>query len=61
MITIGIVAFVISILSLVVIRYFAGIFVWITILVFILALFGLAYYSRKEYERLDAIAADENL
>lgn len=54
------VAFVVSMISLIVIRYTAGIFVWLTILIFLLALFGLGYYSRKESDRLLAIAEEEN-
>ena len=60
MLIIAVVAFVISIISLIVIRYTAGIFVWLTILIFLFCLFGLGYYSRKESDRLLAIAEEEN-
>ena len=42
------VAFVVSILSLMVIRYFAGFFVWVTILAFLISLFVLGYLAHQE-------------
>ncbi len=56
----AVVAFVVSIISLIIIRYFAGIFVWVTILGFILGLFLLGYMSRKESDELAVLAAEEN-
>ncbi len=60
MIIIAVIAFVVSIVSLIFIRYFAGVFVWITILFFLISLFLLAYFSREESTRLSDIAAEEN-
>lgn len=60
MLIIAAVSFIVSIISLIVIRYTAGIFVWSTILIFLLCLFGLGYFSRRESDRLYSIAAEEN-
>lgn len=54
------IAFVVSIISLILIRYFVGIFVWIILLLYLVAVFGLAVASMKESNRLIAIAIIEN-
>lgn len=59
-IIIGIVAFVISILSLFVIRYCAGVFVWITILLFLICLFVLGFFAQRESDRLMTISESEH-
>ncbi len=52
MIYIALIALGISILSMIIIRYFAGIFVWLTLLVFIGCFFALAVYAGKESNNL---------
>lgn len=49
MIIIAVAALVISILSMILVRYFAGLFVWITILLFLCSLFFVGFYANKEY------------
>lgn len=46
MIIIAVVALVVSILSMIITRYTAGIFVWITILLFLISLFFVGYYAK---------------
>ena len=60
MIVCAIIAVVISIISLIIIRYTAGIFVWITILAFLISLFVLGYFAMSESNKLADIAAEEN-
>jgi len=42
------VAFIVSIISLIVIRYFAALFVWLTILSFLVSLFVLGFLAHRE-------------
>lgn len=53
---VGVCAFVISIISLIIIRYFAGIFAWLVILIYLLGCFGLAVAAGEESKRLTLIA-----
>ena len=53
-------AFLISIFSLFIIRFCAGFFVWITILLFLISLFVLGFFAQKESDRLMTISAAEN-
>ncbi len=52
MIYIALIALGISILSMIIIRYFAGVFVWLTLLVFIGCFFALAVFSGRESNNL---------
>ncbi len=54
------VAFIVSLISLIVIRYFAGVFVWSTILIFLISLFVLGYLAHKESTDLKDRAKAEN-
>lgn len=56
---IALIGFFISFISMFVIRYFAGIFVWITILLFVISLFCLAGFSWQESSRLKDLASEE--
>lgn len=42
------------------IRIFAGVFVWITIILFLLSIFALAVFTMQESKRLSVIAKEEN-
>ena len=55
------VAFLVSILSLIIIRYFAGIFAWIVILLYLVGCFGLAYAAGEESKRLEAIVLETEI
>ena len=52
MIYIAIIALVIALISMVIIRYFAGVFVWLTLLIFIGCFFALAIYAGRESNTL---------
>lgn len=52
MIYIALIALGISLLSMIIIWYFAGIFVWLTLLIFIGCFFALAVYAGKESDTL---------
>lgn len=52
MIYVALIALVISLLSMLIIWYFAGIFVWLTLLIFIGCFFALAIYAGKESNTL---------
>ena len=52
MIIIAVVALAVSIISMIVVRYLAGLFVWVTILLFLCSLFFVGFYANKEYTRL---------
>ena len=56
MIIIAVIALVVSILSMLIVRYLAGLFVWITILLFLASLFFVGFYANKEYTRLLSIS-----
>ena len=58
---IGLFAFIVSIISLFITRYIAGAFVWIVLLLYLVACFGLAVAAGKESSRLRDIAAEENI
>lgn len=52
MIYVTLIAFGISLISMIIIWYFAGIFVWLTLLIFIGCFFALAVYAGKESDSL---------
>jgi hypothetical protein len=54
MIYIALIALGISLISMVIIRYFAGVFVWLTLLIFIGCFFALAVYAGKESDNLSS-------
>ena len=59
MIYIAIIALGISLVSMIIIRYFAAIFVWLTLLIFIACFFALAVYAGKESDTL-ALSGDSS-
>lgn len=59
MIYIALIALGISLISMIIIRYFAGIFVWLTLLVFIGCFFALAVYAGRESDSL-ALTGDSS-
>lgn len=48
MIYVALIALGLSLVSMIIIRYFAGVFVWLTLLVFIGCFFALAIFAQKE-------------
>lgn len=61
MIYVSLISIALSLISLLIIRYLAGFFTWLIILLFLIAIFGLAVVCLRESNRLESIAEQEQV